>query len=338
MLITLTISASAWRNQWHSQRLSLCQRPEKSQCYILILLPSTAPNQLGLCLYFRNVWNLERKAKEEECNHDLSCLQRRGKTNTLKSPLAYLPTWKKNEKLKISWSNSRNTSIVSLVYSRLLQTSLKMNWICIRENEGHRWKLTELSHPHQAPAWSNVQWNKAILVYYQSKSHGVFFWGSNQFVILFLAMKPSVRGPWCNLFAAEVSTIPLKVMMLSLSHQGFLWAQRGRTSREIPCGHANQWKGRAKPLNLSQRYNQGAPTGAYLHGLLPMDPIKSITLQEISHEIISFHLYFILGQQTEASGFPGGWTATAGKVSMEATEPALLTVARLFENSKYVNN
>ena len=69
-----------------------------------------------------------------------------------------------------------------------------------------------------------------------------------------------------------------------------------------------------------------------------MDPTKSITLQEISHEIISFHLYFILGQQMEASGFPGGRAATVGKVSTEATEPALLTVARLFENSKYVNN
>lgn len=69
-----------------------------------------------------------------------------------------------------------------------------------------------------------------------------------------------------------------------------------------------------------------------------MDPNKSITLQEISHKIISFHLYFILGQQIEASGFPGGQAATTEKVSMEAREPALFTVAHLFENSEYVNN
>lgn len=69
-----------------------------------------------------------------------------------------------------------------------------------------------------------------------------------------------------------------------------------------------------------------------------MDLIKSNTLQEISYEIISFHLYFILGWQMETSRFPGGRAATAGKVSTEAMEPALLTVAHLFENSKYVNN
>jgi len=68
-----------------------------------------------------------------------------------------------------------------------------------------------------------------------------------------------------------------------------------------------------------------------------MEPTELITFQ-ISHEIISFRLYFILGQWIEASGFPGGRAATAGKVSVEATEPALLTVAHLFENSKYVNN
>lgn len=63
-----------------------------------------------------------------------------------------------------------------------------------------------------------------------------------------------------------------------------------------------------------------------------MDPTKSITLQEISH------LYLILEQQMEASTFPSGQAATAGKVSTEATELALLTVARLFGNSKYANN
>lgn len=67
----------------------------------------------------------------------------------------------------------------------------------------------------------------------------------------------------------------------------------------------------------------------------PPSPAESITLQEISHEIISFQLHFILGQQPKPLGFPGGRAATVGKVS---AEPAPLTVARLFENSKYVNN
>lgn len=54
VLITLMIFASASWNRWHSQRLSPCQRPEKSQGYVLIPLPSVTPNQLGPCLCFRN--------------------------------------------------------------------------------------------------------------------------------------------------------------------------------------------------------------------------------------------------------------------------------------------
>lgn len=73
------------------------------------------------------------------------------------------------------------------------------------------------------PMFSEIQ---RFWAYYQSKSHGFFFWGSNQFVTIFLTMNPSIRGLWCNLFAAGVFMTPLKVMLLSLSHQGFLWAQQ----------------------------------------------------------------------------------------------------------------
>lgn len=167
------ISASAWRNQRHSQRLSLCQCPEKSQSYIPIPFPGTASNQLSPCLYFRNalpawtLWSLqlrnnlkckmwfgeEGKGGGTETRPELSAGKGTKKT-TLKSPIAHLPTWQKTEELKISPSNSENTSIVSLTYSRPLQTSLKMNQICGGENGGHGWKLTELNgQDAQAPAW-----------------------------------------------------------------------------------------------------------------------------------------------------------------------------------------
>lgn len=48
----------------------------------------------------------------------------------------------------------------------------------------------------------------------------------------------------------------------------------GRTSRGVPCGHANQQKGRTKPLKLSQRHNQGTPTRPHCHGLLSMEPTQ----------------------------------------------------------------
>lgn len=367
------ISASAWRNRWHSQRLSLCQCPEKSHSYIPIPFPGTAPNQLSPCLYFRDaltawtLWSLQLrnnlkckmwfgeagKGGGTEPRPELSA-GKGTKTPTLKSPIAHLPTWQKTEELKISPSNSEK-HLYSLTHLFKTFTNLIKNELDLcGENGGHEWKLTQLNgQDAKVPAWppppsstsvqcsgkqSNSEHINAILSVLSEQKPWVF-------VLRLKLVCPHLFQQWTPLSMAFGAT------SLQLGFPWHLLRQRcppcptksssghtSRTSRGVPYGHANQQKGRAKTLKLSQRHNQGTPTRPHRHGLLPMDPTKSITLQKTSHDIISFHLYFILGQQMEASGFPGGQAATAGKVSREATEPAPLTVAHLFENRKYVNN